>query len=177
MRRMAGDRVRDIRTSIFTIIDLQYYNMLQSFGLIRSNAQHQIIYKRPSFYGVQHMASFFDDTVEPVGELEYTSNAYRKLTVAGFKKEGTPIALVWYKDPVPDDDMKWDLVTLTVKNTNFKDPIYVEMVSGKVFEINQSDWENKGTDIVFKKLPVWDSVVMIAERSEVQVKENSFFDE
>ena len=67
MRRMAGDRTRDIRTNIFTLIDLKYPNMLQSFGLIRSNLLHEIIYKRPSFYGVQHMVSIFDDSVVPVG--------------------------------------------------------------------------------------------------------------
>jgi hypothetical protein len=170
MRRMAGDHIRGIPTSVFTMIDLQYYNMLQSFGLIRSNVQHEIIYKRPSYYGVQHMAGFFDDTVEPTGILEYSSNAYRKLTVAGFKKEETPVALLWYNDQIPGDEMKWDLITLTIKNTNFKDPVYVEIVSGKVFEIESTDWENKGGDVVLRKLPVWDCVIMIAERSKVKME-------
>jgi len=167
-RRMAGDRVRNIPSSIFTIIDLRYYNMLQSFGLIRSNLLHEIIYKRPSYYGVQHMVSFFDDTVEAIGEMEYTSNAYRKMTVAGFRKEGNPVALVWYKDQIPGDELNWDLVSLTVKKMNFKDPVYVEMISGKVYEIDKLDWENKGADVVLKNLPVWDSVVMITERSQVK---------
>ena len=170
LRRMTGDRVRNIPSSVFTIIDLCYTNMLQSFGLIRSNLLHEIIYKRPSYYGVQHMVSFFDDTVEATGEMEYTSNAYRKMTVAGFRKEGNPVALVWYKDQIPGDELKWDLVSLTVKEMNFKDPVYVEMISGKVYEINKSDWENKGVDVVLKNLPVWDSVVMIAERSQVKLK-------
>lgn len=169
MRRMAGDRVRNIPSSIFTIIDLRYYNMLQSFGLIRSNLLHEIIYKRPSYYGVQHMVSFFDDTVESLGEMESTSNAYRKMTVAGFRKEGTPVALVWYKDQIPGDEIKWDLIRLTIKKINFKDPVYVEMISGNVYEIDESDWENKGSDIVLKNLPVWDSVMMIAERSQVNM--------
>ena len=170
MRRMAGDHVRNIPTSIFTMIDLKYYNMLQSFGLIRSNLVHEIIYKRPAYYGVQHMVSFFDSSVEAVGELEYSTNAYRKITVAGFKKEASPIALVWYKDQIPGDEMKWDLVSLTIKKVNFKDPVYVEMISGKVFEINRADWENKGNDVVFKSLPVWDSAMMITERPLVSLK-------
>ena len=170
MRRMAGDRMRNIPTSIFTIIDLRYTNMLQSFGLIRSNLLHEIIYKRPSYYGVQHMVSFFDDSVEPVGELQYKSNAYRKMTVAGFRNEGSPVALFWYKDQIPGDEMKWDLVTLTIANTTFKDPVLVEMISGKIFEIDSADWEKKDASVIFKKLPVWDSVMMIAERSKVPVK-------
>lgn len=169
MRRMAGDRVRDIPTSIFTIIDLQYWNMLQSFGLIRSNILHEIIYKRPSYYGVQHMVNFFDDTVKPVGELEYESSVQRKITVAGFKKEANPVTLIWYKDQIPGDDLKYDLVDLTIKGINFKDPVYVEMISGKVYKINRSDWEVVGQNSRFKKLPIWDSTIMIAERSQVDL--------
>lgn len=171
MRRMAGDHVRDIPSSIFTIIDLRYPHVLQSYGLIRSNLLHEFIYKRASYYGVQHMVNFFDDTVEPVGLLEYYSNAYRKLTVAGFKKGNYPIALVWYSDQIPSDEMKWDLVTLTIRNTTFKEPVYVEMVSGKVYEIEKADWENNEDNVVFKNLPVWDSVIMIAERSQVTLKD------
>jgi hypothetical protein len=169
MRRMAGDRVRDIPSSIFTIIDLQYYNMLQSFGLIRSNILHEIIYKRPSYYGVQHMVSFFDDMVKAVGELEYESDSPRKLTVAGFKKDEKSVVLVWYKDQIPNDELKWDLVNLTITGIKFQDPVYVEMISGKVFEIHKSRVNNKGENISLIKLPVWDSPIMIAERSQVKL--------
>lgn len=170
MRRMAADKVRDIRTSVFTMIDLKYYNMLQSFGLIRSNLLHEIIYKRPSYYGVQHMVSLFDDSVIPVGELEFKSNAYRKMTVAGFRKGDTPVILLWYKDQIPCDELTWDLVELTFLNENFKDPVFVEMISGKVYDIDRSDWENKGKDVHFLRLPVWDSVVMLAERTAIDYK-------
>ncbi|WP_423128745.1 hypothetical protein [Gaoshiqia sp. Z1-71] len=170
VRRMAGDRVRDIRTNVFTLIDLKYTNMLQSFGLIRSNLLHEIIYKRPSYYGVQHMVSFFDDSVKSVGELKYNSTADQKITVAGFRKEGSPIVLLWHKDRIPGDEFKWDLTNITIEGVNFDDPVYVEMISGKVYEIGKTDRENKGKDVVLKNLPVWDSVMMIAERSQVNLK-------
>jgi hypothetical protein len=173
MRRMAGDHVRGIPTSVFTMIDLRYTNMLQSFGLIRSNLLHETIYKRPSYYGVQHMVSFFDDSVEAEGELDYISNAYRKITVACFQKEKKPVVLVWYNDRVPDDEMKWENITLTIKKTNFKDPVYIEMISGKVFEFEKSDWENSDRNVIFKKLPVWDSVIMIVERSQITMNDKN----
>ncbi len=172
MRRMAGDRIYNIPTSIFTIIDLQYYNMLQSFGLIRSTVRHDVIYKKPSYYGVQHMVSVFDDSVKPEGKLIFKSNATREMTVAGFKKGDSPLVLTWYKDQIPNDEMKWDLVNLTIKNVNFKDPVYVEVISGKVFEINKQDWSNKDSDVTFRNLPLWDSVIMLAERSALIIQAN-----
>lgn len=170
MRRMAGDRARDIRSSIFTIIDLEYYNMLQSFGLLRSNLLNKVVYKRPAYYGVQHMVNIFDDTVDPVGELEYSSNAYREMTVAGFKKGDSPIALVWYKDQIPSDHLVYDLVGLTIKDVRFNDPVYVEIISGKVYDIDKSDWKNQDKSVEFINLPVWDSPIMIVDRSQILLK-------
>ncbi len=54
---------------------------------------------------------------------------------------------------------------------HFKDPVFVEMISGKVYEIAKSDWENKGMDVKFRNLPVWDSVVMVAERTQLSIKD------
>ncbi len=170
LRRMAGDRVRGIPSSVFTIIDLRYTDMLQSFGLIRSNLLLQFIYKRPAYYAVQHMAGFFDDEVKPVGELEYASTAARELTVAGFQKNGTSVALVWYKDQIPSDELKWDLVNLTIKKAAFKDPVYVEMITGKVYGLDKSAWKSAGDGVGFSQLPVWDSPMMIAEREQVPLK-------
>jgi hypothetical protein len=157
---------------VFTIIDLRYPDMLQSFGLIRSNLLLQFIYKRPSYYAVQHMAGFFDDAVQPAGQLEHESTASRPMTVAGFQKNGTSVLLVWYHDQIPSDELKWDLVDLTVKQVTFKDPVYVEMITGKVFELAPSTWKTADGNTQFTQLPVWDSPVMIAERSQVDLKKD-----
>ena len=170
LRRMAGDHVRNIPSSVFTIIDLKYPDMLQSFGLIRSNLLLEFIYKRPSYYAVQHMFAFFDDTVKPVGELEYKSPSLRKMTVAGFEKDKKPVVLIWYNDQVPSDDLEWDLVNLIISNVTFEDPVYVEMITGKVYEIEKTTWSSQGTSTEFFRLPVWDSPIMIAERSQVSLQ-------
>jgi len=170
LRRMAGDRVRNIPCNVFTMIDLRYTNMQQSFGMIRSNLLLQFIYKRPTFYAVQHMMTFFDSTVKPVGLLAAESDSSRAITVAGFDKAGTSVALVWYSDKVPSDELVWDKVSLTVKGATFKDPVYVEMVTGKVFDLDKASWSSAGADTTFKGLPVWDSPMMLAERGHVPLR-------
>ena len=167
LRRMAGDRARGIRSSIFTMVDLRYPSMLQSFGLLRANLAHEVIYKRPSFHGVQHLAGFFDDSVEPAGLLAHAATGPRTMAVAGFRKQGSSVLLVWYDDRIPSDDLHWDLVDLTVEQAHFKDPVYVEMISGKVCEIAKANWHDTLAGVAFANLPVWDSPVMIAERSQV----------
>lgn len=163
VRRMAGDKLHDIPSSVFTMIDLCYSNMLQSFGLIRSNLLHEFIYKRPSYYAVQHMAGFFDNSVQSARELKPKSNSTREMTVAAFEKAGHPVILIWYKDQIPGDDFKWDLIDLTIKDVELSDPVLIEMISGKVYEL--PNWSKTGKNTSFKKLPVWDSVMMITERT------------
>jgi hypothetical protein len=170
LRRLSGDRVRGIPSSAFTIIDLRYPNMLQSFGLIRSNLLHQFIYKRPAYYGVQHLVGFFDGQVKSVGSLPYESDSPRAMTVAGFEKESTSVVLLWYCDEVPSDALEWDLVALTIQGVTFRDPVYVEMISGKVYELDSSAWTAEGKTTRFTELPVWDSPMMIAERSKTTLK-------
>ncbi len=172
MRRMAGDMIRDIRSSVFTIIDLRYKEMLQSFGLIRSNLLLEFIYKRPSYYGVQNMAGFFTGKLESLGELKYESAASRKLTIAGMKTEKGKVAIIWYGDKIPTDDLKWDMVDLKVDGVNFNDPVYIEMITGKVFELDKSNWSGNGKSFEVKNLPVWDSPMVIAERLEVVLKKD-----
>jgi len=170
LRRMAGDRVRDIRSNVFTMIDLKYLNMQQSFGMIRSNLLLEFIYKRPTFYAVQHMMSFFDDAVKPVGLLQHEAATPRKMTVAGFDKAATPVLLVWYSDKIPDDELKWEPVDMTVKGVTFKDPVYVELITGRVYALADGSWKSEGGDFRLTGLPVWDSPVMLAERAQVPLR-------
>ena len=170
LRRMAGDRVRDIPSNVFTMIDLKYTNMQQSFGMIRSNLLLQFIYKRPTFYAVQHMMSFFDSAVKPVGILACGSDSKRKITAAGFSKAGTSVVLFWYGDKVPGDGLVWDKVDLTIKGATFKDPVCVEMITGKVFELNKGSWSSEGGNTRLTQVPVWDSPMMLAERAQVPLQ-------
>jgi len=167
LRRMSGDWARGIRTSIFTIVDLNYGFMLQSFGLLRADLNHRIIYKRPSFYAVQHMATFFDNAVQPTGLLAYESDAKRTMEVVGFKKADTPGVLLWYNDQAPCDALTFDAVSLTVKGVVFKNPVYVELITGRVFDLAKDSWKNAEGNAVFTRLPIWDSPVMLAERAQV----------
>lgn len=67
LRRAIGDASRSIPSSVFTLIDLQYTFMLQSFGLIRSNTLKEFVYRRPSYYAMQNVYAIFDDDTRALG--------------------------------------------------------------------------------------------------------------
>jgi len=111
-------------------------------------------------------------SADRAGLLACESNSPRQITVAGFKKENSPVVLLWYSDAVPSDELKWDPVDLVIEKTAFQDPVYVEMITGRVYELDKAAWNNEGEDVKFTKLPVWDSPVMIAERALVPLRED-----
>lgn len=170
LRRMFGDRMRKIPTSVFTIIDLRYYNMLQSFGLLRANLNNTVIYKRPSYYAVQHVMGFFDDTVEPVEFAKYQSNTERPITIARFQKSKSPVLVIWYGDQIPSNSLSWDKVDLTIEGVSFKNPVFVELVTGKILSLDKI-WNSDNGKTTFKSLPVWDSPIMILEKNQIDIRE------
>lgn len=167
LRRMANDWNREIRSSIFTIVDLKYPNMLQSFGLIRTNLLHEVIYKRPSYYAVKHMVNLLQADVLPAGKIAHNASGLREVTVLGLKKDKIYGALLWFSDQVPSDLISWQATDLLLKNTALKNPVYLDLITGKVYEIPKYQVKQMGPDQKFRGLPVWDSPMLIVERDKL----------
>ena len=132
-RRMANDWMMGIRSSIFTFVDLQYPNMQQSFGLLRTNLFKEVVYKRPSFHTVQHMVNLFRPELRSAGHLNHESNTPRRLTVAGIErqKDGTLVgAVVWQNDRIPSDNLAFEPIELWIEGLSLKDPVLIEMITG-----------------------------------------------
>ena len=194
LRCMANYAVRGIPYSVFSMVDLQYRDMLQSFGLLRMNLKKGVVYARPKFYACCNMFSFFDDDVRPVGlakaDFEVverrvpqfdlpsrdlpamnTNAVPYQVAVARFEKAGTPVLLAWYSHRVPSDALVFDTVRFSVPGVAFKDPVWMDMITGRVYEIDAKDFETEAGTTSFKRLPLWDSPVLLAERGQVELKD------
>ena len=140
-RRMANDWMMGIRSSIFTFVDLQYPNMQQSFGLLRTNLFKEVVYKRPSFHTVQHMVNLFRPELRSAGRLNHESNTPRRLTVAGIErqKDGTLVgAVVWQNDRIPSDNLAFEPIELWIEGLSLKDPVLIEMITGRIYALRRA---------------------------------------
>ncbi|MFT4202502.1 MAG: beta-galactosidase [Chitinophagaceae bacterium] len=165
LRRMANDWDRGIRSSIFTMVDLQYFNMLQSFGLLRASLEKKVIYKRPSFYAVQHMVNLFQNDTRSGGSMAFQASTYRSLTVLDVvKKEKQVGALLWYSDKIPSDALEWDRLDITIEGLNLRNPVLVNIITGKVYHLGRQLFKNIGSAVKLRELPVWDSPMLVIEK-------------
>ena len=188
---MANYAVRGIPYSVFAMVDNQYYDMLQSFGLLRANLKKGVVYARPKYFACRNMFSFFDDGVKPVGSVQAgfqvlesrmpqfdppscdrpsTNAVPRQVAVARFEKAGTPVLLVWYAHRIPSDALVFDTVRFSTPGVAFRDPVWMDMITGRVYEIDAKDFETRDGTTVFTRLPLWDSPILLVERGQVELE-------
>ena len=166
LRRTIGDAVRNIPSSVFTMIDLKYTFMLQSFGMLRSNLLKEVIYRRPSFYAMQHVFSYFDEDVHPVG-IETKAVGGHTLEIARFERQSSDVLVLWFSEERPGDKLAYEPTTVEVKSAKITEPVWVDLLTGKIAKIPASSMAWKDGVLTLKDLPLWDSPVMIAPNAQV----------
>ena len=172
LRHMLVNFSMGIPSSVFTMVDLDYGWMQQSFGLIRTNGKGEPVYKRPKFYGMQHMTSIITGDVKPVHTITISDiNTYNQLSKVGLERDGKTFGyLLWFSGNEPNSSLTRELINLSVWGADIKDPVYVDMVSGYVHDISRNYQILPGNGIKFTGLPLWDAPILIIDRSEINFK-------
>ncbi|MFE2231774.1 hypothetical protein ACFXA4_04240 [Streptomyces sp. NPDC059442] len=169
LRRVLNDLGRDITSSVFSISDLHYPSKINSKGLLQTNTDKSIRYAKPSFYAVQTVASVLDDT-KPLPGYSWSANPATSLTVQAFAKldTGRQIVGVWSGAGKPSESNAQTATDLTFTGGNFADPVYVDVRTGAVHDIPAANWSVQGSTYTFKDIPVYDSPVLVADRSAIK---------
>ncbi|MZE55807.1 hypothetical protein GTY86_31935 [Streptomyces sp. SID5770] len=169
LRRVLNDLGRDISTSVFGISDLHYPSKINSKGLLQTNTDKSIRYAKPSFYAVQTLASVLAGT-RPLPGYNWSANPSASLTVQAFAKNdtGRQIVGVWFGAGKPSESNAVTATDLTFTGGNFADPVFVDVRTGAVHDIPAANWSVSGSTYTFRDIPVYDSPVLIADRSTVK---------
>ena len=187
-RRMLGDLGHDIESSILGIIDMNYAVMagpikkMNVKGLIEADTNRKAIRPRMVYYAMQNIAAIFDDNLlrikdlhnthnsnpkNPTAQISYNKSTDRSLAVYGYvhKKTQNQVCTIWQNEAIPTNSNATRNVTFTFINGNFEQPVYVDILTGAVFEIPTNQWRKEGNKYIFKDIPVYDAPVLIADGS------------
>ena len=187
-RRMMGDLGHDIECSILGIIDMNYsavsgpITRLNVKGIIQSDSSKRAIRPKVAYYAMQHVASIFDHSLQRIknlhptfnagaktapGEVKYNKSTDRSLAVYGYQHATTKkqVFAIWMDEFIPTDSNKTKKLTLTFLNANFDQPVYVDIITGGVYEIPATQWKKEGAVYTFTDIPVYDAPVLIADKS------------
>ena len=167
-RRMLGDLGRDIESSVFSIIDMYYLSnkILNVKGLIQSDMTMKAIRPKVAFYTVQNIATVFDNKLVRIPDYKCKAKTNKSTSIFGYqgKLSGKQLVTIWFDDSIPNNTFETQMTELTIENGNFEKPVWVDLLSGRIFEIPKSNWSKSGTAYSFK-IPVYDSPVALADLS------------
>ncbi len=192
-RRMLGDLGHDIESSILGIIDMSYgvtsgpITRLNVKGIIESDSTKRAIRPKMAYYAMQNVTSVFDHQLmriknlhdthnlnAPVkaDEVKYNKGTDRSLAVYGYeaKNSGKQLFTIWVDEYIPTNTNKVRNINFSVLNGKLEKPVYVDILTGGVFEIPENQIVRQGNLITFRGLPVYDAPILIADLSILTIK-------
>jgi hypothetical protein len=78
---------------------------------------------------------------------------------------GLSLVVLWDNSAIPDDAFATRPAQVVVKGMAIQEPVWVDLISGRVYEIPAERRIRTGEFTVFKDVPLYDAPVLIAERS------------
>lgn len=179
LRRMLGDHGRGIATNLFTISDIHYEagdHMVgvNTKGILQTNPDKTIKRPKLAYKVAQHVFSLFDDQVETMDQRSGQSMkpTTDQTTTVAFayrqKKTGGSLITLWNGEARPAEEYAPKPTTLTVEGT-FSQPVFVDLITGKVYELPKGGWSKKGSTYTFTGLPIPDYPVLLADKAALSL--------
>jgi hypothetical protein len=165
MRRLLGDLGNDIETSVFTIIDIYYNPVLNTKGLIQSDITMAAIRPKVAYYAVQNLAAIFDDEMVLNPAFNHSTSSENSISIYGYQEKSSklPLVAVWLDGSKVTNSFETSMTEIKVENGKFNDPVWVDLMTGKVYEIPKQNWNSENEITVFN-IPLYDSPILLAEK-------------
>ncbi len=173
LRRMLGDLGRDLESSVFAIMDMIYAGkdarVINRKGLLRTAPDKQVEKIKLAYYAVQNVVAVFDDTLARVTNDVATVECARRTSCYVYQNKvtGQQLLTVWDRSGIPSDTNATVSAQITVRACTIKEPVWVDLVSGRIYEIPAERVARDGDTLVFKDIPVYDAPVLVAEKGLV----------
>jgi hypothetical protein len=189
LRRMLGNLGQDIESSIFGLAEMAYtsgpIHRLNYKGLLKSDMTKKISRPKTAYYAIQNMTAIFDDRLERIKELQelhtiaaagpkdhaFRHSTDRDVAFFGYKHKATGkhAYTMWLRENIPVDANHLSLQEINLTNANFDAPVWIDLITGAVHEVPTTQWKREGTVTTLKGIPIYDSPVVLADKSLVGI--------
>ena len=173
LRRMMQHNGRNIPFNLFTMVDLKYAQTdlkgMNRKGLLFANDDMTVARPKLSYFAAQNVFSIFDDSFKPARSLKTPSP---EVSLFAYQKKDSSNAVVtaWISNAPPTDSAETTPKDITIPGVVFTDPVYVDLISGKVYRFPKDQWSSDKKSTTFTKVPLWDCPIAIAEASLIPLK-------
>lgn len=183
LRRLLAHRAKDIPMNLFTLSDLHYTQesnqggadgvlRMNYKGLLATRPDKSVAYIKPAYFAVQSVFAIFDDSLRRVSKYPFTTTALRSVSLTGYERQpgGGQVAAYWFSDAPPADANGVSLIDLTLPAGHFTEPVLVDLRTSSVYSLTKDHWTQTDKGTTFRGVPVYDSPLLIAERTAVPLR-------
>ena len=170
VRRMMQDLGRGSQSSVFSISDMRYgsgdmIKIRNVKGLLESDENHNIVKIKKAYYAVQNLMATIDILSDrlPSSDIKFNAGDIHSKFLYKEAASGLKSAVLWLSGSVPSDSNALRYVDIEIKNAKFINPVWLDLISGRVYKIPPEDFILKDGNALFKKLPIYDSPVLVTE--------------
>jgi hypothetical protein len=167
-RRMLCDFGHGIESSVFTISDISYHkDFISRYGLLKTAPDNSIIKVKTAYYVVNNVVSVFNDSVaiDDADKIEIAPSDGMSAYRFRDKQTGTDLIALWDSSSLPVHPCELSNVEVKVENLNMPEPVWVDLLTSRVYRIPAANISLNGIVSTLKGIPVFDSPVALADRS------------
>jgi hypothetical protein len=178
LRRLLAHHAKDVPMNLFTLSDLHYTTAsaqggadgllrMNYKGLLATNPDQTVAYAKPAYRAAQTVFAVFDDTLVRVADYPFATTALRAVALSGYRRErdGAQVVALWFSDAPPADANGVSLADVTLRAGKFTEPVLVDVRTSTVYALPKAGWSQSEQGAVFRALPIYDSPLLIAEKS------------
>ncbi len=169
-RRMLGDLGHDCISSVFTICDFDHTGReINRKGLLKINDKRSLAKVKMAYYAVQNVVSLFDNNLVRQPDYACTIQCGQPITWFAYRHAGasSDVLVFWNGTSYPVDTNDTLPATIRVVGGKFADPVWVDMITGRIYEIPVENKSLTDGDMVLTDIPTYDAPVVVTDRNLV----------
>lgn len=187
-RHMVGDLGHGVESLLFTFYDPAYdqperYSkfidplwirtrpdrFMKRMGLVKCNEDGKLLKVKPAYYTVQNIASVFDSSLEPIIGFKCNIQCAKQATAYLFRKKGRGPHLLafWDCSSNPENENGTTPAQITLTGVTFEEPVWVDTVTGAIYELPKDRVVTEGDKTVLKDIPLYDAPAFITDKRVV----------
>lgn len=150
---------------------------MRQIGTLHPKAEgFRVLKVKTAYYAIQNAVSVFNDDFESLAEKSTSTIAGLRRGVAYDWRHlatGLPAVVFWEAAAQPSENWTAKTVEVRVKSRPLANPVWGDLLSGNVYEIDPGDMVSDGDWTVYR-VPAYDSPTFVTDRSLLQLDESWF---
>lgn len=169
-RRMLGDLGHDCLSSVFTICDFDHTGReINRKGLLKINDKRNLAKVKMAYYTVQNIVALFDDDLVRQPRYDCTIDCPQPITWFAYRHRsaGFDVLVFWNGSSYPVDENTTLPATLRVADGQFVDPVWVDIITGRIYEIPEACKTLTAGRMTLTDIPTYDAPAVVIDRERI----------